>query len=427
MTQFKYLIIGGGMTADAAAKGIRSLDSGGTIGMIGSEPDPPYDRPPLSKGLWKGKPLAGIWRNTEAKGVDWIGGRKAVSLDPVKQEVMDDHGAAYRYESLLLATGGRPKRHPSDGSAIYYRTFSDYKTLRDLADRKQRFVVIGGGFIGSEMAAALTMNGKSVDMAFFASGICGHILPPYLAGLLNRRFEEKGVRLFPGRGAMNMAPTSEGVEVCLEDGTRLVADAAIAGLGLAPNVELAIQAGLSVGNGIVVDERLRTSHANIYAAGDVANFPCPALNRRARFEHEDNANAMGALAGRNMAGATEVYGYLPYFYSDLFEIGYEAIGETDPSYQTVVEWVEPDEKGVVFYVKEDRVRGVLFWNIFGKLDAARDLMAMPGPVRSADLGAWAKERLSARSEAASEPATPAVNAPPLRRDDPGLNSLLRLP
>jgi len=394
MTRFKYLIVGGGMTADSATKGIRSVDASGSIGMITAEPVPPYERPPLSKGLWKGKSFGSIWRDTEGRGVDVVTGRKVVSLDPGKSEVIDDQGAIYRYERLLLATGGTPKRHSASGSIpIYYRTVDDYRRLRELADEKQRFIVVGGGFIGSEIAAALAMNGKSVTMAFFESGLCGRILPTELTETLNRHFEKKGVRLFSGRGLAKIKTKGDEVEVGLEDGTVLTADAVIAGLGIAPNTELAAQAGLGVGNGILVDECLRTSSANIYAAGDVASFPCPMLNQRVRLEHEDNANAMGELAGRNMAGHSEAYHYLPYFYSDLFDIGYEAVGETDPSHRTVVEWVEPNLKGVVFYMVEDQVRGVLCWNLFGKLDAARELITSHGSFRDEQLKEWVKERL----------------------------------
>ena len=128
MTRFKYFIVGGGMAADSATKGIRSLDETGSIGLLAQEKDPPYDRPPLSKGLWKGKPLAGIWRDTAARGVIMFTGRRAVSLDPSQREIVDDQGAAYGYENLLLATGGAPKRHAADGEApIYYRTLDDYR------------------------------------------------------------------------------------------------------------------------------------------------------------------------------------------------------------------------------------------------------------------------------------------------------------
>ena len=382
------------MTADSAAKGIRSVDQEGSIGMIADEPVPPYNRPPLSKGLWKGKPLAGIWRKTDGLGVDMINGRKAVSLDPVKHEVVDDQGTVYGYEKLLLATGGTPRRHPASGAdPIYFRTLDDYRKLRALADEKQNFIVVGGGFIGSEIAAALALNGKQVVMTFLESGICGAILPPELCELVSQDYESKGVNVIKNSSVTEMKAVAGGVQVCLKDGRVLSADAVVAGLGIIPNTDLAARAGLTVGNGIVVDSRLQTSHADIFAAGDVACFPCVALNKQVRLEHEDNANAMGKLAGRNMAGVGEEYSYLPYFYSDLFKNGYEAIGETMATHRMEMEWVDPGKTGVVFYLNENQVRGVLLWNIFGKVDAARELIMSPSPCRNGDLKEWVKARL----------------------------------
>ncbi len=395
MTRFKYLIVGGGMTADAAAREIRTLDHGGSIGLLTDEADPPYERPPLSKGLWKGKPLAGIWRGTEARGVTVIRGRKAVALDAVKQEVVDDQGVTYGYSQVLLATGGTPRRHPADAAAtIYFRTLADYRTLRRLSEEQTQFIVVGGGFIGSEMAAALTMNGREVVMTLLESGIGGRIFPPDLSALVTRDYEARGVRVLTGRAVAEIHPRGDRTRVTLEDGSIWTADAVVAGLGILPNTKLAAEAGLDVNKGIVVDEHLRTRIPNIYAAGDVANFPCPVLNRRLRLEHEDHANASGALAGRNMAGAHDVYTHLPYFYSDLFDNGYEAIGMTEPSHPTHIEWVEPERKGAIFYLENARVRGVLLWNLFGKLDAARALIQSPGPHDPAFLKAWTAERLA---------------------------------
>jgi NADPH-dependent 2,4-dienoyl-CoA reductase/sulfur reductase-like enzyme len=163
----------------------------------------------------------------------------------------------------------------------------------------------------------------------------------------------------------------------------------VAGIGLTPDTALAEQAGLAIGDGIVVDELLRTSNSDIYAAGDVAEFYNPLLGKRLRLEHEDNANKMGKQAGRNMAGAGEPFHHLSLFYSDLFEFGYEAVGEADTRLETVVDWVEPFRKGVIFYMDKARVRGVLLWNVWKKVPAARKLIAQPGPLTAGDLvGHW---------------------------------------
>jgi NADPH-dependent 2,4-dienoyl-CoA reductase/sulfur reductase-like enzyme len=152
-------------------------------------------------------------------------------------------------------------------------------------------------------------------------------------------------------------------------------DVVVAGAGIEPNSELAQQAGLKVGDGVCVDEFLRTSHPDIYAAGDVTRFYCPALDRSRRVEHEDNAETMGRMAGRNMAGASEPYHHLPYFYSDLFDLGYEAVGIVDSRLHVVADWEEPFRKGVIYYLEQQRVRGVLLWNVWEQVEAARDLIA----------------------------------------------------
>jgi NADPH-dependent 2,4-dienoyl-CoA reductase/sulfur reductase-like enzyme len=162
-------------------------------------------------------------------------------------------------------------------------------------------------------------------------------------------------------------------------GKTIVVDAVIAGIGIEPNIELAESIGLTTENGIVVDEFLRTSKPEIYAAGDVAAFHNPALGKRMRVEHEDNANTMGRTAGRNMAGKSEPYNHLPFFYSDMFELGYEAVGEVDSRLETFAHWKRPDKEGVIYYLKDGRVRGVLLWNVWEQVDAARKLIAASGP------------------------------------------------
>lgn len=169
-------------------------------------------------------------------------------------------------------------------------------------------------------------------------------------------------------------------------GGGMTADAVVAGLGIEPNILLAETAGLEVNEqGVVVDQSLRTSHPHIYAAGDVAAFYNLALAQRLRVEHEDNANTMGKMAGRAMAGEAATYDYLPYFYSDLFELGYEALGILDSEFEMVADWQEPYKNGVVYYLQEGQVRGVLLWNVWGQRDAARALIADPGPFEADDL------------------------------------------
>lgn len=387
MTSYDYLIVGGGMTADAAVHGIREVDTSGSIGLFSSEEHKPYDRPPLTKNLWKGKPLESIWRKSESQGVALHLGRMVRRLDLQNKRVTDDQGTEYGYGKLLLATGGTPRRLPFGGQhIIYYRNVDDYQHLRSLTTAGQNFAVIGGGFIGSEIAAALAMNGKHVTMAFPDAGIGARTFPADLVSFLNDYYRQKGVEILPGQLAYGLEMRGGRAALKIRDpqGQRereVAADGVVAGIGIQPNVELAQAAGLEVDNGIRVDASLRSSHPDIYAAGDVANFYNPALDKRLRVEHEDNANTMGRLAGQSMAGRRINYDHLPSFYSDLFELGYEAVGEVDARLETVADWKEPFREGVVYYLRDGRVRGVLLWNVWEQVDAARKLIAEPGPFR----------------------------------------------
>jgi 3-phenylpropionate/trans-cinnamate dioxygenase ferredoxin reductase subunit len=385
MSHYDYLIIGGGMTADAAVQGIREVDSTGTIGLIAAEHDPPYDRPPLTKGLWKGKPFETIWRHTEKHDVDLHLGCRAEAIDAQRRQIGDSRGATHTYDKLLLATGGRPRRLPFGGDLIiHYRTVEDYRRLHAAAEQRKRFAVIGGGFIGSEIAAALAMNESQVTMIFPEPGISSRLFPEDLAHFLNDYYRERGVEVLVGETIAGFERRGEQF-LLRTSSMEIVVDGVVAGIGIEPYVELARQAGLELDDGIVVDERLRTSGPDIYAAGDVAAFHNPALDKRMRVEHEDNANTMGRLAGRNMAGEAEPYHHLPYFYSDLFELGYEAVGEVDARLETMADWEEPYQKGVVYYLRQGQVRGVLLWNVWGQVDAARELIASHRTFHPADL------------------------------------------
>jgi NADPH-dependent 2,4-dienoyl-CoA reductase/sulfur reductase-like enzyme len=381
MNRYRYLIIGGGMTADAAAHGIRELDLEGTLGIIGAEGHGPYNRPPLSKGLWKGEAEAAIWRDTATTNAEMHLGRRVVGIDPVAKRVTDDAGVDYTYEKLLLATGGSPRRLRLDSEqVIYYRTVDDYRRLRRLAGERLRFAVLGGGFIGTEIAAALRMQDRDVVMLVPGEGLAERVLPSDLSSFLVDYYRDKGVEMRMGEGLASLRQRAGRAVIATTADREVEADVLVAGLGIRPNVELAEQADLIVENGVVVDQFLRTSDPDIYAAGDVANFPNPALGIRTRVEHEDNSNTMGRHAGRNMAGEAAPYHHLPFFYSDLFELGYEAVGDLDARHETVADWKERFREGVVYYLKDGRVRGVLLWNVWGQVDAARQLIAEPDPV-----------------------------------------------
>ena len=378
---YDYLIVGAGMAADAAAQAIRETDAQGRIGLIGAEQHPPYDRPPLSKALWKGQAdEPGIFRATARTGAVLHLGRRAIALDPARHVVGDDAGDTYRYRKLLLATGGAPRRLPFGGAAvIYFRTLDDYRNLRARAPAGTQVAVIGGGFIGSEIAAALAINGCRVTLLLPELAIGARVFPADLAAAVTASYRERGVEVRSGVSVTGAQERGAGVDLLLSDGGTLAAAVVVAGLGITPDTELAAAAGLAVDNGIVVDAYLQSSLPDIYAAGDVAAFPSPALGRRLRVEHENAALMTGRHAGLAMAGKGEPYLELPFFYSDLFDLGYEAVGLLDARLQTVEQWVTPYREGVVYYLDDDRVRGVLLWNTWGQVDPARALIAAAGP------------------------------------------------
>lgn len=383
---YQYLIIGGGMTAAAAVDGIREVDATASIGIVSAEPDAPYNRPPLSKGLWKGEPLDGIWRKTKGIAPEMHLGRVIKQILPRQKRVIDSNGNAITYEKLLLATGGTPRRLPfADDQIIYFRTLADYRRLRALSEKCERFAVIGGGFIGSEIAAALAMNEKKVTLIFPGHDLCERLFPRELARYVSGIYQQKGVELMPGEKVIASEARGDQRALKTASGKTIVVDGVVAGIGIEPNIELARAMSLPTDNGVIVNELLRTKETDIYAAGDVAEFYNPVLGKHMRVEHEDNANTMGRCAGRNMAGKSEPYDHLPFFYSDMFELGYEAVGEVDSRLETFADWKRPNEEGVVYYLKDGRVRGVLLWNVWEQVEAARKLIAAPGPFNPENL------------------------------------------
>lgn len=387
MTRYDYLIVGGGMTGDAAVRGIRALDREGSVAVVSAEPDPPYDRPPLSKGLWQEMDEGKIWRATDQEGCDLLLGRRIVALARSARTVTHDGGKEIEYGELLLATGGEPRTLPESPPGLnYFRTYRDYLDLRQAARERRRFAVVGGGFIGSEIGAALAMQGKDVTLLFPEEGLCRSVLPPSLVRRLNGYFRGRGVELRTGTLVRRVEGDPEdGFRLTLKEGETVEADYVVAGLGIRPRVELARDAGLEVDDGIVTDETFRTADEHVWAAGDVARFPSPVLDRSVRVEHEDHANASGMRAGRGMAGEPSPYDYVPFFYSDLFDLSYEALGVVDPGLKTVEEWEEGRESGVVYYMEAERVRGILLWNRQGKIREARKLLREEGPFEARDL------------------------------------------
>jgi len=391
---YTYVIVGAGLAGASAVEGIREVDSQGRTLLIGAEAELPYDRPPLTKKLWFGKKTveeiylhdAGWY---ETQGVTLAPGTEVVQLDAAAKRVVDQKGTKYRYEKLLLATGGVPRRLSCPGGELegisYYRYLADYQHIRHLAAEGATATVIGGGFIGSEIAAALTMNGVRVTMIYPGNSLVSRVFPEDLGSALQEGYARRGVTIHTQDEVTAIARRGARYQTRTARGRVVDSDMVLVGIGIDPDVALAAQAGLALDNGVTVDEYLCTSHPDIYAAGDLANFPYQALGRHMRVEHWDNAVTQGKWAGRNMAGAAQSYDYMPYFFSDLFDFGYEAVGEVESRLETAADWETPFEKGVVYYCAGGRVRGAMMCNVWDKVEAARALIRRGEVMKCADL------------------------------------------
>jgi len=390
---YSHIILGGGLTGAAAVEGIRQHDAKGPILLISAEPDLPYDRPPLTKQLWTGKKkVEQIFVQPQSfytdHGVDLKLSTEVTELNVTSHTVRDSAGNPYRYNKLLLATGGTPRRLAIPGGDLkgisYYRTLRDYQQLRAAVTPGKSAVVIGGGFIGSEIAASLNINQVAVTIIFPQQWLVSRIFPEPLGRSLTDYYRSKGVTVFSEDTSTSIQQNGDAYLIQTRAGHQIRADIVIAGIGITPNIALAQAAGLKTGNGIIVNEFLQTSNLDVYAAGDVAFFPEAVLGPR-RIEHWDNAISQGKHAGRNMAGANEPFTELPYFFSDLFEFGYEAVGEVDSSLTTFADWQEPNKTGVIYYLRDGRVRGAMMCNVWGKVEAARELIRKSAPVQVQEL------------------------------------------
>ncbi|MFZ2301308.1 MAG: FAD-dependent oxidoreductase [Gallionella sp.] len=380
---YDYVIVGGGLAGASAVQGIRERDAVRGVLLIGEEDHLPYDRPPLSKKLWFGKQkVEDIFLHDRAfydkHAVTLALGAKAARLDPDAKTLTTIRGETYGYDKLLLATGCKPRMLDIPGGGLdgicYFRDLNDYLRIREVAAEGKSAVVIGGGFIGSELAAALNICKLQITMIFPGEFLCDRVFPGYLGRAVQQRYIEKGVRVLASDKPVSFGKNGGKFITRTGKGEVIESDIVIVGVGVVPEVELARSGGLEVGNGIVVNEYLETSRPDIYAAGDNAFFPYRALGQPMRIEHWDHALNQGKWAGRNMAGAHEPFTYQPYFFSDLFEFGYEATGEVDSRLDTFADWQKENDTGVIYYLRDEKVRGVMMCNVWDKVEVARELI-----------------------------------------------------
>jgi len=371
MATYKYVIIGGGIAGQRGSQGIRKVDAEGSIALVTAEPHTPYQRPPLSKGYLRGEEtLDKVYLKKEPyyaeNDIEVISGVRANAVDPGARTVKLNDGRTLGYGKLLLATGGRAWRLPVPANDLpnvfTLRTIENSDAIRQAARESQRTVVVGGSFIGSEVAASLAQLGLDVTMAFLESRILERVAPVELSAWLRAKYEAHGVRILPGTTLERLQGRERAERVVIRDHESHVRDIdmVVMGVGIRLNTELAQGAGLEMkDNAILVDGYLRTSDPHIYAAGDIASWPDPTFGRRLRVEHWDVARRQGLRAGGNMAGDLKPYMALPYFFSDLFDLSFEVWGDLSTWDQTVLRGSLDVGSFAFYYFQEGSMVGVL--------------------------------------------------------------------
>jgi 3-phenylpropionate/trans-cinnamate dioxygenase ferredoxin reductase subunit len=370
MDAYKYVIIGGGQAGGSAAEAIREVDPGGSLVLVTQEPHRPYERPPLSKGYLQGaEGLDGVYLKDEAyyqeRRIELRTGTRALALDRATSTLSLDSGQSLSYERLLLATGGRAWRLPLPGNELdkvfTLRTIEDSQRIHDAGGEGRRALILGGSFIGSEVAMSLVQLGTDVTMAFPEARLMERIAASEFSDMLHAMYQERGVRILPGTVAERLEGDGRVARAVLDNGETLDVDLVVMGVGIRLNTGLAQEAGLALdeNKAVLVDEHLRTSDPNIYAAGDIAAWPDPVFDRRLRVEHWDVAYNQGTRAGRNRAGEEEPYTVLPYFFSDLFDLALEVWGNLDSWDQTVLRGSLEEGSYAFYYFDGGKLTGVL--------------------------------------------------------------------
>lgn len=400
------VIVGGGMAADAAARGIRMVDEDRDVILVSEEPTGPYDRPPLSKGLWSRSDPGDdefdqVDRDTAAEKIEVRTGLRVEAIHRAGQTIELSDGTHLDWSRLILATGAEPlipswasneageptsDKQPADSLRIIgFRTFDDYRLLREHVQAEGAVVVLGGGFIGTEVSAALAGIDHAPVLAFRESAPLGHLLPDPFPELAATHLTQLGVDLRPNVDIEHRGQLHDLVRSRIDKeapGSR-PGPLAVLGLGVRPRTEMAEKAGLDTGPssepGILVDGELRTSDPRIFAAGDAVRFPCSFLGGfRIRTEHEDHANESGVHAGMGAAGEARMYDPIPAFYSGMGDIVWEALGRISGGDRVRVEaGRRPADPGMAIVRHQGQLQGVLIWNRPGRRSRAERLLTDP--------------------------------------------------
>jgi 3-phenylpropionate/trans-cinnamate dioxygenase ferredoxin reductase component len=361
MEKTRFLLVGGGMAAVSAAKQLALCEPQASISIVNNEVHPPYDRPPLSKGFLAGRVTL---RDLEYVGLDELPNLRirndhVVGLDPSAHTATLLSGGTVAFERCLIATGGRPRRLNVRGTCLHgvhlFRTASDAEALRREAEPGRRCVIVGAGFIGLELAASLTQVGLSVHVLEGRLSVWPQFGDSGLSAVLRRLCEARGVIFHLGSFVSELRGSARVSSVLLSSGLELPCDLVVVCVGIEPNIELAREAGISVENGIIVDDRFQTSVEHVYAAGDVCNFIDTFAGIRRRVEHWGHAECSGQVAGRNMAGVPTGYTLLNYVWSDIFDARIDYAGYHFNCEERVVRGALGEKGSCIFYLRRRAV------------------------------------------------------------------------
>ena len=357
------VIIGCGQAGGQAAASLRQEKYEGPITMIGQEPYIPYQRPPLSKQYLSGeqeKEKLSLRQESfySEKEINLMLETSVLSLDPHKKELQLIKGETVTYDKLLIATGGRPRKLEVDGHTLkgihYLRNIDDVDAIKTQMSTSQNLVIVGGGYIGLEVASVAIKRGLTVSVLEMESRILERVTTEEMSAFYHQLHTDEGVNILTSTQAKAFKG-SETVERVVCGDHEIPADLVIIGIGILPNTEMAEAAGLETNNGLVVDEQCRTSNEHIFAAGDCTNHPNPILNRRLRLESVPNAMEQGRVAASNMLGGSKSYASMPWFWSDQYEHKLQMVGFSKDSDQSVVRGDMESKSFTVFYLKDDSI------------------------------------------------------------------------
>jgi 3-phenylpropionate/trans-cinnamate dioxygenase ferredoxin reductase subunit len=394
MTSQAFVIVGAGLAGGKAAEALRGGGFDGQITLIGEEGHLPYERPPLSKEYLAGKAERdSVFVHDQAwyrdQEIDLRLGRAATAIDRAARQVRLDDGARVPYDKLLIATGSSPRQLTDAAGVHYLRTIDESDRLRDVLATGSHLAVVGGGWIGLEIAAAARQAGLQVTVVEGLELPLLRVLGREMAHVFANLHRSQGVDLRLGVRIEGISKSQDGgtvTGVLLADGTRIEADAVVAGIGAVPRISLAADAGLEVTDGIVTTAALRTSDPDIFAAGDVASAYHPLLGRHIRVEHWANALKQPGVAAAAMLGKDASYEELPYFYTDQYDLGMEYVGHVCDGYdQMVVRGDVEAREFVAFWLKEGRVQAGMNVNIWNVTDSIKHLIRSGHPVTAGAL------------------------------------------